>query len=104
MRIKLWADYGSYPLWGVDEIENFAPEELPLSEDTIQRLHQWQNTYDATLNQDYPPLSGFLNAEAEARFQQEGVQLWKQLLTELSSNYEVYHQRDGQLFKHPYEL
>jgi len=24
IRIKLWADYGSYPLWGVDEIDNIA--------------------------------------------------------------------------------
>ncbi|TRV06209.1 MAG: hypothetical protein EWV41_14625 [Microcystis wesenbergii Mw_MB_S_20031200_S109] len=30
IRIKLWADYGSYPLWGVDEIDNIAPEELRL--------------------------------------------------------------------------
>jgi hypothetical protein len=39
IRIKLWADYGSYPLWGVDEIDNIAPEELPLSQATIQREH-----------------------------------------------------------------
>ena len=59
IRIKLWADYGSYPLWGVDEIDNIAPEELPLSQATIQRLNPWQDTYDKTLNQDYPPLSDF---------------------------------------------
>lgn len=55
IRIKLWADYGSYPLWGVDEIDNIAPDELPLSKETIQRLNSWQDTYDKTLNQDYPP-------------------------------------------------
>ena len=62
IRIKLWADYGSYPLWGVDEIDNIAPEELPLSQATIQRLNPWQDTYDKTLNQDYPPLSDFPSA------------------------------------------
>ena len=25
IRIKLWADYGSYPLWGVDEIDIAIP-------------------------------------------------------------------------------
>lgn len=55
IRIKLLTDYGSYPLWGVDEIDNIAPEELPLSKETIQRLNAWQDTYDKTLNQDYPP-------------------------------------------------
>jgi hypothetical protein len=103
-RIKLWADYGSYPLWGVDEVDNFAPEELPLSSETIADLHQWQDSYDATLNQDYPPLSGFSSAEVEANFKQEGVQLWKQLRQELSAEYEVYYQINGQLFKHPSEL
>ncbi|WP_375327996.1 hypothetical protein [Microcystis sp. BLCC-F210] len=68
IRIKLWADYGSYPLWGVDEIDNIAPEELPLSQATIQRLNAWQDTYDKTLNQDYPPLSDFPNQQAEMDF------------------------------------
>jgi hypothetical protein len=46
IKIKLWADYGSYPIWVVDEIDNIAPEELPLSQPTIQRLNAWQDTYD----------------------------------------------------------
>jgi hypothetical protein len=97
IRIKLWADYGSYPLWGVDEIDNIAPEELPLSQATIQRLNAWQDTYDKTLNQDYPPLS-------EMDFKQEGISLWKQLCLELAPDYEVFYQNEGQLFRHPKEI
>ena len=103
-RIKLWADYGSYPLWGVDEIDNFAPEELPLSSNTIKRLHEWQDSYDLTLNEEYPPESGFSSPQAEASFKQEGYELWLLLRQELSSEYEIYYQSDGQLFKHPNEL
>ena len=103
-RIKLWADYGSYPLWGVDEIDNFAPEELPLCSKTIKRLHQWQDNYDLTLNEEYPPESGFSSPQAEETFKQEGYQLWLSLRQELGSEYEVYYQNDGQLFKHPHEL
>lgn len=104
IRIKLWADYGSYPLWGVDEIDNIAPEELPLSKETIQRLNAWQDTYDKTLDQDYPPLSDFPNQQAEMDFKQEGISLWKQLCLELAPDYEVFYQNEGQLFRHPKEI
>jgi hypothetical protein len=104
IRIKLWADYGSYPLWGVDEIDNIAPEELPLTQETIQRLNAWQDTYDQTLNQEYPPLSNFPNQQAEMDFQQEGISLWKQLRLELAPDYEVFYQNEDQLFRHPNEI
>lgn len=103
-RIKLWADYGSYPLWGVDEIDNIAPEELPLTQETIQRLNAWQDAYDQTLNQEYPPLSNFPNQQADIDFQQEGISLWQQLRLELAPDYEVFYQNEGQLFKHPNEI
>ena len=104
IKIKLWADYGSYPLWAVDEIDNIAPEELPLSQATIQRLNTWQDTYDKTLNQDYPPLSNFANKQAEIDFNKEGIILWQQLRLELSPDYEVFYQNHHQLFKHPNEI
>lgn len=32
IKIKLWADYGCWPLWGVDEIDNIEPaDENPRS-------------------------------------------------------------------------
>ena len=43
-------------------------------------------------------------AEVETNFKQEGVQLWKQLRQELSAQYEIYYQTNGQIFKHPSEL
>ncbi|MGB5595535.1 MAG: hypothetical protein WBM32_18565 [Crocosphaera sp.] len=104
IKIKLWADYGSYPIWVVDEIDNIAPEELPLSQPTIQRLNAWQDTYDQTLNQDYPPLSAFPNQQAEIDFNQEGIRLWEQLRLELSPDYEVFYQNNHQLFKDPNEI
>ncbi|MFN9733458.1 MAG: hypothetical protein ACK544_05600, partial [Microcystis sp.] len=81
-----------------------APEELPLSQATIQRLNPWQDTYDKTLNQDYPPLSDFPNQQAETDFKQEGISLWKQLRLELTPDYEVFYQNEGQLFRNPKEI
>lgn len=101
IRIKLWADYGSYPIWGVDEIDNIAPEELPLSQETIERLNAWQDAYDRTLNQDYPPLSGFPSLQAELKFKLEAINLWKKLRLELAPDYEVFYQIGSHLIKNP---
>lgn len=97
IRIKLWADYGCYPIWRVDEVDNIDPEELPLSKETMKRLNAWQEVYDQTLNQDYPPLSCFSNPQAEQNFKQEGIKLWKQLRLELEPDYEVFYENGSQL-------
>jgi hypothetical protein len=101
IRIKLWADYGSYPIWAVDEIDNIAPEELPLSQETIERLNAWQDAYDRTLNQDYPPLSGFPSLQAKLKFKLEAINLWKKLRLELAPDYEVFYQIGSHLIKNP---
>ena len=106
--IKLMADYGCYPLWWVssDTVGAVDPAELPLKPETIQQLNQWSLTYDATLNQDYPPDSGFAsNADAQA-FEQEGVRLWQQLTEELAPHYDIayFSEQRGQLFAHPAQL
>jgi hypothetical protein len=101
IRIKLWADYGSYPIWGVDEIDNIDPEELPLSQETIDRLKAWQDAYDQTLNQDYPPLSSFPTLQAKLNFKLEAINLWKKLRLELAPNYEVFYQNGSQLLEDP---
>lgn len=97
IKIKLWADYGCWPIWAVDEIDNIDPADLPLNSATIKRLNSWQDTYDQTLNQEYPPLSAFPNQEAEISFKQEGFELWQQLKAELTPDYEVFYQTDGKL-------
>lgn len=104
MQIKLWADYGCWPIWSLDEPDNIEPSELPLTHETIGRLEKWQDTYDATLNQEYPPLSAFASPEAEQTFQQEGIKLWLQLRQELSPEYEVFYKIGDRLLKHPEEL
>jgi hypothetical protein len=104
IKIKLWADYGAWPLWGIDEIDNIDPAEMPLSLETINRLKAWQEAYDVTLNQEYPLWSAFESQEAEEAFKREGLSVWKQLCLELAPNYEVFYQSESTLLKHPDEL
>ena len=97
VAIKLMPDYACYPLWweGENRVGNIDPETLPLSQETIKRLHGWSEAYDATLNWNDPADSpGFLNHNDQEAFEHEGIELWKQLQKELPSHFKVYYFSD----------
>ena len=91
-KIKLMADYGCYPLWWIssEKMGDIDPETLPLSQQTINRLEKWAEMYDAKLDEGEPALSRF-SSNNEESFEEEGINLWKQLKQELASNYEVVY-------------
>ncbi|MBM0740970.1 hypothetical protein JOY44_04945 [Phormidium sp. CLA17] len=103
-RIKLMADYTCYPIWGIDEIANISPENLPLTVETIRRLDAWAKLFDGSLNWDDPGGKSLWSEQDAQFFGQEGVSLWHQLCRELSPDYEVYYFSDGALIRHPDEL
>jgi len=84
-NLKLMADYGCWPLWAMapDEPRNIDPAELPISESLRESLYAWAQTYDATLNEDYPPDSGFPSEDAEQEFDRQGRELRARLQEEL---------------------
>ncbi len=115
--IKLMADHDCWPLWyspvyvasigtgnkivvrpqdnhSEDEVGCVDPQTLPLSTETVARLTAWQDTFDASLNREYPP-DGGLTAEASARFDAEGFTLWQTLIDELPEYQVVYHPASG---------
>ena len=106
--IKLMADYECYPLWWSEPklVGNIKPAKLPLSQETLDRLSKWASTYDATLNQEYPPDSGFASEEDAQAFEQEGISLWQQLQKELAPDYEVlyFSEQQRKLLTHPSQL
>ncbi len=91
-KIKLMPDYHCSPLWlqGTD-FDNLSPNDLPLSQVTLARLDNWAKKYDATLNDEYPPDSGFASLEDEVIFELEGIILWLQLRQELPTWEVVYY-------------
>ncbi len=107
-KIRLMADYGCDPLWWdePDIVGNIEPEKLPLSPETITRLHNWANVYDARINWSDPYDSPELSPEEIEDFEREGISLWKQLRQELEPAYEVsyFSDRRQQLINHPREL
>ena len=95
-KIKLMADYDCYPLWGIDEIGEIDPSELPLSEETIKRLTKWKGIYDDILNWDDPAASDFTSEAERLAFEREGISLWQQLQKELGYEYTVYYKSELQ--------
>ena len=90
-RIKLMTDYNYYPLWDMDDVGDIEPWELPLSEETIERLLNWQKIYDGIIDWDDPASAGFASEQEEIAFEREGVNLWQQLQKELGDEYEIVY-------------
>ena len=89
--IKLMADYHCYPLWDMSpgECGDIAPSEIPISKELQQRLLNWAAIYNETLDQNYPPDSGFKDSEEESKFSNEGKELVECLRNELGSDFSV---------------
>lgn len=73
-RVKVMADYGSHPLWALDEDTggDFSPVELGLSEELTRDLTAWGERYGGALNRVDEPSRAWTEADftahdAEAR-------------------------------------
>jgi hypothetical protein len=55
-RIKVMADYGSHPLWALDDglYGDFAPDRLGLSTDLTRDLNAWAEAYTSSFNREDP--------------------------------------------------
>jgi len=98
--LKLMPDYQCHPLWKAGgEIGKVSPDELPLANDLRAALRVWASVYDKTLNQEYPPDSGFASRAEEEAFEVEGWRLWRELKTQLGPGYKVvyFSQHDRKL-------
>ncbi len=91
--IKVMTDYHCHPLWNVGSSGpyNIDPHTLPISADLIARLERWADQYDQTLNDDYPPDSGFATPEEHHAFVAEGRQLAYELQQQLGDGYDVFY-------------
>jgi hypothetical protein len=70
------------------------PAMLPISEDLALALAVWKERFDATLNQEYPPDSGFASPDVENAFYADGRRLAAALAVELIDTHLVeYHER-----------
>lgn len=95
-EIHVVAEYSWAPLWekrlGADGFlyqEDFDPAELNISPQLANDLNGWAELYDKTLDQRYPPDSGFADREEAIAFARRGIELGKQLQEELGPDFKV---------------
>lgn len=76
-KIRVMPDYGFHALWNFESEDkgDIDPRSLPISVDLALQLESWASEYDKTLNQDYPPDSGFKTKELEVKFVASGYEL-----------------------------
>lgn len=101
-KIKLMADYDCFPLWEAskDKLENIDPNSLKISGDLKESLYRWGKAYDTTLNQDYPPDSGFTTEREAEKFEQEGRRIFNELKRQFMDGFEFsyYSQKESTLY------
>jgi hypothetical protein len=104
-QIKLMAEAECSGLWWDDNegFDNIWPETLSLSAGLLERLRRWTDRWDAQYDlQGRPPAIDWAPGEFE-RFDQEGMDIWKELQRELQGQYKVVYdsERQGRLFTDP---
>jgi len=100
--IKLMPEFQCFPLWRVGgEVDNVNPDDLPLTSDLQAAIRNWAFTYDSTLNQEYPPDSGFQSGAEEEAFELEGRRIWQELMKQLSPDFKIIYQsvRDNRMYE-----
>ena len=79
--LKIMPEYGCSPLWVSDNngtFNNLYIRKIGLS--LVNRIDVWNQLYQSTLNQEYPPESGFVNTIEMYNFEKEDIRIWKDLL------------------------
>jgi hypothetical protein len=91
VRIRLMADYATWPLWGPRGL--LDEDDLPLSSSTKQRIKAWLNAYDLPPRPDWPlwqpPETGMSDDAEEAAWVEEGEQLRDIIAAELGPDFDV---------------
>jgi hypothetical protein len=98
-QLQVLADYESFPVWwpGPSSVENVDPATLPVSQELAAALMRWAEEFDRTLNQEYPPDSGFPLERDRRAFLERGRHLAGRLARELGPGYRVTYQGDGSI-------
>lgn len=87
MTVHLMAEYLCWPLWVEPEGDikhNTDPSKLPISRGLAQAIVAWGDDHDLTLDQEYPPWSGFPDEPTATLWLQRGAELTSDLKQEVA--------------------
>jgi len=88
-QIRLMADIAPVALFMKDGMIEY--DYVPLTEELIDRIKEWNKIYCSWLNWDDPGNSPEPPLEDQEAFDKEGIEIWKQLIQELGDDYEVVY-------------
>jgi flagellar capping protein FliD len=89
--LKLSPEYECSPLWVSQDgtfYENLEVNASPFDEALKKKISKWANFFQGTLNQNYPPDSGFKSEKEEREFEQIGVSIWQEITRYYSSSFD----------------
>jgi len=94
--LKIKAEYGCSPIWIKEEggiFENILidDEGLSLPVEIMEVLKKWQDEYENTYDENYPPDSAFSSLDAEKLFNQNGVKIWNDLIEYFNGKFKVIY-------------
>ncbi|WP_416050109.1 hypothetical protein [Cupriavidus basilensis] len=89
--IRLGAVYGASPIFcaDIDKMGYVEPRSLPIAPSLVAAIKDWDQEFQQTFCEDYPPDSRFESEEARVQHNVRGVQLWKRLQKELGAGTSV---------------
>lgn len=89
--IRLSATYGAPPIFDADvqTMGYVDPRDLPIDGFLLDKLEEWNDRFQQTFCDDYPPDSGFLTSSDYERHNSEGAALAAVLREELGERVSV---------------
>jgi len=90
-KLHFEAEYLSTPLFdhSIESLGAVAPEDLPISQDLRNEINHWNQEFQDTFCDAYPPDSGFSTSDAELNFKRRGAILAERLRIELDGKFQI---------------
>ena len=90
--IKISPEYGCFPIWTGDGDIYRYNEDIVIENTAIyNRLDEWNDVFQRTLDNSYPPDSRFESAQQLYNFETEGLAIWQHILSNFP-NYKVVYE------------
>lgn len=91
INLRLANEYLAGPIFcpDLDEMGHIDIEDLPISQNLNDKIRLWDDEYQSTFNDLYPPDSGFSSAQEKVRHVNEGRRLAQEMQAELGDGYKV---------------
>ncbi len=91
INLRLANEYLAGPIFcpDSDQMGHVDIGDLPLSRSLGDKIKLWDDEYQSTFNDEYPPDSGFCSAQEKIRHVNEGRGLAQEMQAELGHSYNI---------------